>query len=114
MSRILPEERDEPRLSPEAVTPTEKDVNEKGVEVNPDSSEGEDLEQLEPDVALLPVNVRNTVSLTDDPTLPTITFRYFVLTVIFISPGAFLSQMSYFRTTYAPYVQPAASHIFSS
>ncbi|KAF2028258.1 OPT superfamily oligopeptide transporter [Setomelanomma holmii] len=36
-------------------------------------------------------------------TLPTITFRYFVLALFFVVPGAFLSQMSHFRTTQAPY-----------
>jgi len=51
----------------------------------------------------LPWHVRRVVSLDDDPTLPTITFRYFVLSLLFVIPGAFLSQMSYFRTTSAPY-----------
>lgn len=56
-----------------------------------------------PEIAALPIQVRQTVNLTDDPTLPTITFRYFLLSTIFVVPGAFLSQMSYFRTTQAPY-----------
>jgi OPT family small oligopeptide transporter len=56
-----------------------------------------------PEIAALPLAVRQLVSLTDDPTLPTITFRYFLLCLIFVTPGAFLSQMSYFRTTQAPY-----------
>ncbi|KAE8154891.1 OPT oligopeptide transporter protein-domain-containing protein [Aspergillus avenaceus] len=56
-----------------------------------------------PEIAALPKEVRQLVSLTDDPTLPTITFRYFLLSIIFIVPGAFLSQMSHFRTTQAPY-----------
>jgi len=51
----------------------------------------------------LPWHVRRVVSLDDDPTLPTITFRYFLLSFLFVIPGAFLSQMSYFRTTSAPY-----------
>ena len=62
----------------------------------------------------LPAYVRRIVSLHDDPTLPTLTFRYFVLSVLFIVPGAFLSQMSHYRTTYAPYsvffVQIASSY----
>ncbi|KAJ4376159.1 OPT super [Neocucurbitaria cava] len=57
----------------------------------------------DPEIAQLPLIVRQLVSLEDDPTLPTITFRYYVLAIIFVVPGAFLSQMSYFRTTYAPY-----------
>ncbi|KAJ5156490.1 hypothetical protein N7492_009293 [Penicillium capsulatum] len=56
-----------------------------------------------PEVAALPLQVRQLINLTDDPTLPTITFRYFILSIIFVIPGAFLSQMSYFRTTKAPY-----------
>ena len=57
----------------------------------------------DPEIAALPRTVRQMVSLTDNPELPTITFRYFVLSAIFVIPGAFLSQMSYFRTTQAPY-----------
>lgn len=56
-----------------------------------------------PEIAALPLQVRQLINLTDDPTLPTITFRYFVLSALFVIPGAFLSQMSYFRTTKAPY-----------
>jgi OPT family small oligopeptide transporter len=56
-----------------------------------------------PEIAALPLQVRQLINLTDDPTLPTITFRYFVLAALFVIPGAFLSQMSYFRTTKAPY-----------
>lgn len=62
----------------------------------------------------IPPYVRRIVSFTDDTTLPTLTFRYFVLSVIFVVPGAFLSMMSHFRTTYAPYsiffVQIASSY----
>ncbi len=57
----------------------------------------------DPEIAQLPLIVRQLVSLEDDPTLPTITFRYFVLSVLFVVPGAFLSQMSQYRTTQAPY-----------
>ncbi|EAW15610.1 OPT family oligopeptide transporter [Aspergillus fischeri NRRL 181] len=59
--------------------------------------------EQDPEVAALPLEVRQLVSLTDDPTLPTITFRYFLLSVLFVVPGAFLSQMSHYRTTQAPY-----------
>jgi OPT family small oligopeptide transporter len=62
----------------------------------------------------IPPYVLRVVSLTDDPELPTLTFRYFVLTVFFVVPGAFLSMMSHYRTTYAPYsvffVQIASSY----
>lgn len=56
-----------------------------------------------PEIAALPLQVRQLINLNDDPTLPTITFRYFILSAVFVVPGAFLSQMSYFRTTKAPY-----------
>ena len=60
-------------------------------------------EDLPADVKELPLIVRNTVSLEDDPSLPTITFRYFVLCLIFIPPGAILFQMGAYRTTAAVY-----------
>jgi hypothetical protein len=68
-----------------------------------------------PAIRDIPFSVRRIVSLDDDPTLPTLTFRYFVLTILFVLPGAFLSQMSHFRTTYAPYsvffVQIASNYV---
>lgn len=69
----------------------------------------------DPRVKDIPAYVRRVVSFTDDPELPTLTFRYFVLTLLFVVPGAFLSQLSHFRTTYAPYsvffVQIASSYL---
>jgi OPT family oligopeptide transporter len=63
---------------------------------------------------LLPA-VRRIVSMTDNPEELTLTFRYFVLSILFIVPGAFLSQMSYFRTTSAAYsvffVQIASNYV---
>ena len=68
-----------------------------------------------PAIKDIPYSVRRIVSLEDDPTLPTLTFRYFLLTILFVLPGAFLSQMSHFRTTSAPYsvffVQIAANYV---
>lgn len=57
----------------------------------------------DPAVRDIPFTVRRIVSLHDDASLPTLTFRYFILTIFFVVPGAFLSQMSHFRTTSAPY-----------
>ncbi|KAI0595858.1 OPT oligopeptide transporter protein-domain-containing protein [Biscogniauxia sp. FL1348] len=71
---------------------------EDAVEVDADL-EAED----DPEISQIPPEVRRVVSLHDDPSLPTLTFRYFLLSVIFVIPGAFLSQMNSFRTTYAPY-----------
>ena len=75
-----------------------------------------DLEdENDPEIAELPPHVRRIVSLHDDPTLPTLTFRYFLLSTIFVVPGAFLSQMNQYRTTYAPYsvffVQIASNYV---
>ena len=78
------------------------------------SGEEQILEKDDPRLRDIPPYVLRMVSLTDDPELPTLTFRYFVLTVIFVVPGAFMSMMSHFRTTYAPYsvffVQIASSY----
>ncbi|KAB5527984.1 OPT oligopeptide transporter protein-domain-containing protein [Coniochaeta sp. 2T2.1] len=69
----------------------------------------------DPLVKDIPAYVRRVVNFEDDPKLPTITFRYFLLTIIFVAPGAFLSQMSHLRTTFAPYsvffVQIASSYL---
>lgn len=80
------------------------------------SSDFEDgIDDDDPRIKDIPTAVRNVVSLSDDPTLPTITFRYYILTVFFVVPGAFLSMMSHYRTTYAPYsvlfVQIASSYV---
>jgi hypothetical protein len=73
------------------------------------------FEDDDPLVKDIPAYVRRVVSFEDNPKLPTITFRYFLLTLIFVAPGAFLSQLSHYRTTYAPYsvffVQIASSYL---
>lgn len=63
----------------------------------------EDEADLPEDVKLLPKIVRSVVSLEDDPEAPTITFRYFLLCLIFVPPGAVLFQMGIFRTTASAY-----------
>lgn len=78
-------------------------------------SEHEDcFDDNDPRIQDIPSYVRRVVSFSDDPTLPTLTFRYFLLTIVFVVPGAFLSMMSHYRTTYAPYsiffVQIASSY----
>lgn len=67
-----------------------KDVD-PDISVLPDAPE--DSEDVDEDLKDYPAEVRNTVSFEDDQTLPTITFRYFVLTFVFTAPGAFLYQM---------------------
>lgn len=46
------------------------------------------------DVAEIPELVRNIVSFEDDPTLPVITFRSVLLSVLFCIVGSFVSQLS--------------------
>ncbi|PQE18014.1 Oligopeptide transporter OPT superfamily protein [Rutstroemia sp. NJR-2017a BVV2] len=81
------------------------------------SSPPEGPNELDDDPTLrdIPPQVRRIVSFEDDPNEPTLTFRYFLLTILFVAPGAFLSQMSYYRTTSAPYsvffVQIASNYV---
>jgi hypothetical protein len=80
-----------------------------------DEVAAEDLPKVDDTINELPWTVRRVVSLHDDTTLPTITFRYFILVFLFVSPGAFLEQLNQYRTTSAPYsiffVQIAASYV---
>ncbi|EPE33490.1 hypothetical protein GLAREA_06503 [Glarea lozoyensis ATCC 20868] len=85
-------------------------VTEKGID--------EDVEEIPDDDPLLrdiPWQVRRVVSLVDDTTLSVFTFRYFFLTLLFIVPGAFLTQLDQYRTTFAPYsiffVQIASNYV---
>ena len=78
-------------------------VDEEPIKLQGETAAIEQESHDNPEIAALPLQVRQLINLTDDPTLPTITFRYFVLSALFVIPGAFLSQMSYFRTTKAPY-----------
>lgn len=82
--------------------------------VNPNGEE-EAVTEDDPRVKDIPPYVRRIVSFKDDTTEPTLTFRYFLLTILFVAPGAFLSQMAHFRTTYAPYsvffVQIASNYV---
>lgn len=75
-------------------------------------------EDLPDDVRELPMIVRNIVSLEDDPSALTLTFRYFLLCFVFVPPGAILFQMGSYRTTSAVYpvlfVQIGALTSFSS
>lgn len=58
---------------------------------------------LDSDVLELPRVIRETVPLHDDPSIPVLTFRYFILSTIFIIPGAFMDTMNSYRTTSAVY-----------
>ncbi|KAM3559676.1 hypothetical protein MY1884_003321 [Beauveria asiatica] len=80
-----------------------------------ENGQQENISEDDPRISSIPSYVRRVVNLTDDPTEPTITFRYFLLTILFVAPGAFLSQMSHYRTTSAPYsvffVQIASNYV---
>jgi hypothetical protein len=105
------------KTNSKAPTPEIAEVgNEKGSRSS-DEEKGSDVEIDDDDPVLkdIPWHVRRVVSLHDDPTLPTLTFRYFVLTILFVAPGAFLGQLTNYRTTYAPYsvffVQIASNYV---
>ena len=90
---------------PTTVLPTSQSGTEKHPGLLVVDSEGTEqvISDDDPRVKDLPPYVRRVVSLHDDPTLPTVTFRYFLLTILFVTPGAFMSMMGAYRTTYAPY-----------
>lgn len=97
VTQLDKDEKKEPVVTEQAIGDEERAKTDiETAAVDPDNED-------DPEIAALPRTVRQIVSLEDNPELPTITFRYFVLSVIFVIPGAFLSQMSYFRTTQAPY-----------
>ncbi|KAJ5976808.1 hypothetical protein N7501_000150 [Penicillium viridicatum] len=58
-----------------------------------DSAEFKDIPEL----------VRTVVGFEDDPSLPVLTFRSILLSAVFCAIGSIVSQLSYFRTTYAPF-----------
>jgi hypothetical protein len=100
-------------IPPEAVIPSSElkdglktaavEVGEEKVIPGSPSSEDEGFADNDPTIRDIPFSVRRVVSLEDDPTLPTITFRYFVLTIPLVVIGAFCAQLSHFRTTYVPF-----------
>ncbi|KAG0297395.1 hypothetical protein BGZ97_004301, partial [Linnemannia gamsii] len=73
------------------------------VDTDPGSLEEGKEQEVEESIRLVPKIVRELVSMDDDPTLPTLTFRYFVLSTVFAAMGALIAQISWFRTTSASY-----------
>ncbi|RUS13011.1 OPT oligopeptide transporter protein-domain-containing protein, partial [Endogone sp. FLAS-F59071] len=68
------------------------------------SSLVENLEKFTPEeLEGIPKIVLEVVPLTDDPSLPAFTFRYWVLATVFTVLGAFIGQMTWFRTSSAPF-----------
>lgn len=68
-----------------------------------DESVSDDISDTEL-VKALPLGVREIVPLTDDPSTPVFTARYFLLLVLFVIPGAFIDTMNSYRTTLAAYL----------
>ena len=93
--------------SSEAPSPSQEKPE--GLKSSPDTIEetveiDADLEdENDPEITPIPPHVRRIVTLHDDPALPTLTFRYFLLSTLFVVPGAFLQQMNQYRTNFAPY-----------
>ncbi|OLN98074.1 Oligopeptide transporter 2-like protein 2 [Colletotrichum chlorophyti] len=76
----------------------------------PDRTKKDSSEESEPEYdfkseefAKIPELVRTVVGFEDDPSLPVITFRSILLSAVFCTVGSIVSQLSYFRTTTAPF-----------
>ncbi|KAL3421551.1 putative plant-like oligopeptide transporter [Phlyctema vagabunda] len=67
------------------------------------SSEEPQYDFTAAEFANIPELVREVVGFEDDPTLPVLTFRSLLLSAIFCAIGSIVSQLSYFRTTTAPF-----------
>lgn len=67
------------------------------------ASVNEGLDEIDKDILEIPLVIREVVSFEDDPTVPIFTFRYFLLSIIFVIPGAFIDTMNSYRTTSAAY-----------
>lgn len=78
---------------------TEQDETGRALELESESVRQEEI--IKDDE--IPVIVRESVALEDDVNLPVITFRYFLLSTLFVIPGAFIDTMNTYRTTAAAY-----------
>ncbi|KAL3296671.1 OPT oligopeptide transporter [Colletotrichum asianum] len=81
-----------------------------GLDDNPDGTKRGSTDDSEPEYdfkseefANIPELVRTVVGFEDDPSLPVITFRSILLSTVFCTIGSTVSQLSYFRTTTAPF-----------
>ncbi|KAF5497974.1 Oligopeptide transporter 2 [Colletotrichum siamense] len=81
-----------------------------GLDDSPDGTKRGSTDDSEPEYdfkseefANIPELVRTVVGFEDDPSLPVITFRSILLSTIFCTIGSTVSQLSYFRTTTAPF-----------
>ncbi|KAF4872536.1 Oligopeptide transporter 2 [Colletotrichum siamense] len=81
-----------------------------GLDDSPDGTKRGSTDDSEPEYdfkseefANIPELVRTVVGFEDDPSLPVITFRSILLSTVFCTIGSTVSQLSYFRTTTAPF-----------
>ncbi|KAK1846758.1 OPT oligopeptide transporter [Colletotrichum chrysophilum] len=81
-----------------------------GLDDSPDGAKRGSTDDSEPEYdfkseefANIPELVRTVVGFEDDPSLPVITFRSILLSTVFCTIGSTVSQLSYFRTTTAPF-----------
>ncbi|KAF3800837.1 Oligopeptide transporter 5 [Colletotrichum gloeosporioides] len=81
-----------------------------GLDDSPDGTKRGSTDDSEPEYdfkseefANIPELVRTVVGFKDDPSLPVITFRSILLSTVFCAIGSTVSQLSYFRTTTAPF-----------
>lgn len=71
---------------------------------SPPESGTESQDTLDDDLRDIPATVREIVAMDDDPSIPVVTFRVFLLAFVFIIPGAFIDTINAFRTTAAAYL----------
>ncbi|KAM3583033.1 OPT superfamily [Umbelopsis sp. WA50703] len=97
-------------MSSDVKQPTEQPIDEKQTDVLQDELVKEDVieenfidYENDPEYKDIPLVVRELVTFDDDPEQPSLTFRYYLLSFVFVGLGAFVSQLSWFRTTSAPY-----------
>lgn len=81
-------EKDEISTVKEVGTSSSDDIGDKKEE------EKEEIDLDSEEFAGIPELVRNIVSFEDDPTIPVITFRSILLSVVFCVLGSFVSQLS--------------------
>ncbi|KAF5519979.1 Oligopeptide transporter 2 [Colletotrichum aenigma] len=81
-----------------------------GLDDSPDGTKRGSTDDSEPEYdfkseefANIPELVRTVVGFEDDPSLSVITFRSVLLSTVFCTIGSTVSQLSYFRTTIAPF-----------
>ncbi|KAL4881631.1 OPT oligopeptide transporter protein-domain-containing protein [Aspergillus karnatakaensis] len=103
---------EETELPSEKVQPSEVKALGATVEVDPlqesdktdsDSSHAPQYDFTSDEFKNIPELVQTVCGFEDDPSATVLTFRSIILSAIFCTIGSVVSQLSYFRTTYAPF-----------